>query len=693
MSFHFRPVWNSVFLVAFSLPWLTSALRAEGFQPVPQEELKMTSEPLAPGAAAIILYRQVDRADYSLDRGANGNWGGAANYQEVNLGNGHETDYYRIKVLTEEGRKYADIELPYNDETGSIVDIHARTIHPDGSIVNFDGKVVDKEVVKAKGLKIKAKTFAMPDVTVGSVLEYYYTTILAVANYNGYTAVRLRNSHWVLSEDLFTKKAVFSMLPFKGSEDTNDPTTHIRWNNFRLPQGAQPPKQGNDRVIRMEVSNVPAFQEEDYAPPENELKSRVDFTYSDDFETDPAKFWKDHGKKIYDSVEKFTGKSKAMQQAVGQIVSADDSPEVKLRKLYARVQQLRNTSYEFRKTEQEKERANQKPNFNVEDVWNRGYGDSTQLDWLFLALARAAGFEAYPVYGSERANYFFNPASMDLYSLDARFVLVKVEGKDVFCDPGAALAPFGTLPWYETGVQALRLDKDGGSWIGTPLPSSSSSRIVRRAELSLSDTGDLEGKLTVSFTGLEALERRKEQGHADDTARKKYLEDDVKSWIFSSAAQLDLTGQPDWKNSELPLTAEFKLKIPGSLSNAGKLALLPAAIFGASEKGVFQSEQRIHPMYFEYPAQKEDDVTITLPAGWQIQGVPAAQNVHAGPVLYSIKVENDKQVLNLHREFSSDLFYIPDLKLYPAVRGFFQAVRTGDEQQVVLLPGSTSAKN
>ena len=36
---------------------------AIGFQPVSADELKMTSEPKAPGAPAIILYRQVDRED------------------------------------------------------------------------------------------------------------------------------------------------------------------------------------------------------------------------------------------------------------------------------------------------------------------------------------------------------------------------------------------------------------------------------------------------------------------------------------------------------------------------------------------------------------------------------------------------------------------------------------------------------
>ncbi|HVR24542.1 MAG TPA: hypothetical protein VMU26_14605, partial [Candidatus Polarisedimenticolia bacterium] len=40
------------------------AVRAgDGLPPISPEELKMTSEALAPGAPAIILYRQVDRDD------------------------------------------------------------------------------------------------------------------------------------------------------------------------------------------------------------------------------------------------------------------------------------------------------------------------------------------------------------------------------------------------------------------------------------------------------------------------------------------------------------------------------------------------------------------------------------------------------------------------------------------------------
>src|SRR5436189_5533429 len=101
-----------------------------------------------------------------------------------------------------------------------------------------------------------------------------------------------------------------------------------------------------------------------------------------------------------------------MEQAVKENVSTGDSPEVKLQKIYARVQKIRNTSYEIEKTEQEQKRAKEKEINNVEDVWKRGYGDGYQITWLFLGLARAGGFDASPVRTATRDDHFLKPNMM-----------------------------------------------------------------------------------------------------------------------------------------------------------------------------------------------------------------------------------------------------------------------------------------
>src|SRR5262249_16241313 len=232
------------------------------------------------------------------------------------------------------------------------------------------------------------------------------------------------------------------------------------------------------------------------------------------------------------------------------------------------------------------------------DLWKKGAGNGADLTWLFLGLARAAGFEAYAVMASERRNFFFHPNEMNVRKLDANVVLVKVNGKDAFFDPGAAFTPYGLLEWPETGVQGLRLDKDGGTWIQTMVPESSASRIERLASLTLdSSTGGLEGKVTLRFTGLEAMQRRVEERNQDEADRKKFLEDEIKESI-PAACEAELTNKPDWATSSTPLVAEFNLKIPGWASSAGRRALLTIGIFSAAEKHVFDHAERVHPIYF-----------------------------------------------------------------------------------------------
>jgi hypothetical protein len=630
--------------------WKAGTVSGDEWQPISPEELKMASLPEAPGAPAVYLYRQVDRDDNTS----------------------REYNYVRIKVLSEEGRKYADIDIPFVKGNESIQNLKARTIRPDGSIANFDGKIYEKEIVKTRGLKYLAKTFTLPDVQVGSIIEYHF--------FDQMDENQLYSSHWILSEQLFTKHAKFSLKPYSGA------SLRIIWQG--LPTGITPTK-GNP--VRLEISNIDPFRSEDFMPPENELKARVDFLYSRSDEKDSIKFWKAEGKLLNESVENFVGKRKAMEQAVAVIAAASDSPEVKLQKIYMRVLQVHNTTLQVDKTEQEQKRAKEKENNNVEDVWKHGYGNGRQINWLFLAMARAAGFEANCVYLSSRNEYFFQPQSMNPGQLNGDVVAVKLNGKDAYFDPAAGYAPFGLVTWDETGVAGLRLDKEGGSWITTPIPESSSSQIARNADLRLSEDGTLQGKLKVTFSGLEALWRRVEERNEDAGSRKKFLEDQIKEYI-PMGSEVELSNKPEWNSAATTFVAEYDIKVPGWASGAGRRVLVPTALFSNSEKHLFEHADRIHSIYFSFPFQKSDDVTIELPLGWQVSSVPKPLTQDSHVVIYKLKVDENKGVLHIQRQLDMQLLML-DVKYYGALRNFFQTVRTADEQQIVLQPGSAAANN
>ena len=129
-----------------------AAWAGDKWQTPTPEELSMTAQPQVPGAAAVVLYSE-DISDDNLHM---------------------HSVYMRVKVLTESGKDYADIELPFFDQQ-VMSGISGRTIQPDGSVVNFDGKPYDKIILRNKTQKVQAKVFTLPAVSVGSILEYRYT--------------------------------------------------------------------------------------------------------------------------------------------------------------------------------------------------------------------------------------------------------------------------------------------------------------------------------------------------------------------------------------------------------------------------------------------------------------------------------------------------------------------------------------
>jgi hypothetical protein len=381
--------------------------------------------------------------------------------------------------------------------------------------------------------------------------------------------------------------------------------------------------------------------------------------------------------------------NRAMQAAVAQTLSATDPPEQKLRKLYARTLQIRNLSSERRRTTQEAERESAKDNEDVADVWKHQYGNAHQITLLFVALARAAGFEADPVALSTRNKFLFNAGMRNPSQLNTSIAAVRLGDRDIFLAPGMGLAPFGTLAWNDTAVRGLRLNESGGVWVTTPLPPSSASRLQRKAALRLTADGGLEGTVTFTFSGLDALARRLGERNEDDTERRRVLEEEVKR-DMTEGSEVTLTGTPNWADIDAPLVAVFDVKVPGWARTAGSRALIPVGIFAEANRHVFEHATRKYAVYFAYPHQLEDDVSVDLPQGWKLNSVPA-------PGGADIKIANSKWTaestptgLHLKREFSIDTLLV-NVEYYGQLQSFFQAVRrSGDEDAVVSLPAGAA---
>jgi hypothetical protein len=98
----------------------------------------------------------------------------------------------------------------------------------------------------------------------------------------------------------------------------------------------------------------------------------------------------------------------------------------------------------------------------------------------------------------------------------------------------------------------------------------------------------------------------------------------------------------------------------------------------------------VHPVYFEFPFQKSDDITIELPESMVIGNLPAPQKTPVGTVSYTLKAEKDKNTLHINRMLRIDMLIL-QVNQYAALRRFFQFVRAGDDAQVMVQPQTAEA--
>ncbi|MBV9073105.1 MAG: DUF3857 and transglutaminase domain-containing protein, partial [Acidobacteria bacterium] len=580
--------------------------------------------------------------------------------------------YYRIKILTDEGKKYADVKVAYDNAYSHVTDIKGRTIHSDGTVILFEGKALDGTMFKTKRLKILAKTFTLPDVQVGSIIEYKYT----VRTDPGWAFP----ARWSVQEDMFQKRAKFSFAPFKhevlvgglnGSE--------VGYTTY-LPQGSKIVKKYDH--FDLEVSDVPAFVEEEYSPPADDLKYRVRFYYERGDIRTVGDFWRYESRDWSDSVSKFMSRSSYIEDQARQGFAPSDSPEQKLRKIYARVQQIDNLTYKRQRSTQEQKATNYRDNKNVEDVLRQNAGYHNDLTRLFVAMARAAGVDAKVARVSTRDENFFSDQLLDFGQLNSEVALVKLDGKDVYLDPGTRFCPFGLLEWRRSGVKGLVESKGDAQFITTSFPELKNAMVQRVAAFNLAQDGSLKGKVRLVFTGQEALWRRLEENDDDDTGRTKNLEDELRQ-ILPASATIHLDDAKGWTSTEEPLDAVFSVEVPGYASSTGKRLLLTTEIFQANSKQAFVHEKRTNPVYFEYPHRTFDMVTINVPPSLQIEDLPKEHKVIEDFAGYLSHYESQGQKVVLRRQLDVAGMMFP-VNTYPRVKTFYEQVKSSDDEAAVL---------
>jgi len=651
-----------------ALASLASVAFSQQWTPPTPEELSMTSQKEVPGVPAVYLFREETTDDrlhmFSI--------------------------YTRLKVLTDRGKEYGNVELDFargHDGGGfTVEDIQGRTIHPDGTIIPFTGKPYEKLVQKTQGIKFMQKVFTMPDVEVGSIIEYRYKL--------RYSDDFLQAPDWYVQSNLWTRKChyVWTPIDLNGNIHVDlghgQTSTGVAWTPI-LPVGTEVKKTsvpGNDGMITLalDMKDIPPAPEEDFMPPTGSFTYRVLFYYSA-YRTG-EEYWKNEGKFWAKNQDKFIGPGPAVKAAVNDITLPTDTPDQKLRKIYAAIMRLENTRFTREHSSAEEKAQGFKEVHSTDDIWTRKRGSDDQLAQLFVAMARAAGMKSYVVAVTNRDRSLFIPGYLSLAQLDDLLAIVNIDGKDEYFDPGSRYCPYQHLVWKHTMADGIRQTDSGTGFVHTPGEPYTFSRTQRVANLSIDQQGSVSGTITMTYMGDPAIGWRQRSIEGDAASLERELRTSVEE-LMPQGLELKFIGVDKTLDYEQPLVANFDVK--GVLgSSTGKRVLLPGDIFVAASKPSFPHEKRDIPVYFEYPRVVQDAVLIKFPETFKVESLPASdKSMLEKSAAYTLSTESTPASFTIRRNYIlGEVVFLP--AQYANLRAFYSKMETKDQEPVVLTTAS-----
>jgi hypothetical protein len=630
--------------------------RAADWRPIKPEDLALKQSKTDPNADAEALFRDV-RIENAL-------YGAKQNVT---------TTYIRFKIFNDRGReKYSDVKIEYLGKA-NIFDVSGRTIHPDGAVIDLKKDAIfDKVEVKKGGRKVKAISFALPSVEPGSIIEYRWSQNEGEVLYR-YIPLDVQSEYPV-------DEVTFHLKPASGA--------YVSMPAMRfMPFGCDPHKGDNDNkgFTTLTVRNVPAYHVEPYSPPDRAARQWILVYYEENGNVGKDKYWSSVGKEEYGKAKEQIKVNGEIKQAAAEIVAkgANDDEKLALLAEYCR-KNIKNINGDDITTE---EGDSYKPNNNTADTFRRKEGTAQDIDFVFIALAQAAGYEARHALVADRRTFLFAPEMQSRFFLNNSDAAVQINGKWRFYDVSDEFAPPGSLTWPEQGVYALIPDSKNSEWVQTPLLTSDETKLQRIADVTLSPEGDLEGDIRELYWGNESIAWRSAHARQNNAEREEYVRAKIRERFADfELSNIKVTLAPDPKK---PVGVTYRLHVRGYAQRTGKRLFLNPAFFTAGQRAYFTEANRKNAIFFDYPWSELDTVDIHLPTGFQLDHAEKPAPFEFPPVgkyVANISMADATHTLLYRRAFLFGGNQLPsfDTKNYQTLKTVFDQVHANDEHMLTL---------
>lgn len=645
---------------------------------IPRDALEMKVYPADSSAEAVVLFDYgVSSIEYSQSQGFQ------LLFERIR----------RVKVLTEEGKRWADFTVYLykdNDQAEKISAIKGVTVNLENgkeveSKLNNDGIFKDKYNKNLDQVKV-----TLPNVKVGSVFDITYKVtsdfLINFQDWDFQTTIPVAWSEYraEIPEYFIYDKYMQGYLAATVNEHTTaagaitlTSVSTSRGSGFGAP--ATGSRTQSDRIdytldkFRWVVSEAPAFKDEPYLTTRNDYISKINFELATiKLPGQPVKHvlgsWEEVNKRYSDSQD-FYGEvtGNGFLRKIAEEATAGTTTTAE--KIAAVVNYVKTSVVWNGETRITAEH-------NLRQVLSDKKGSSAEINLLIASMLEKLGINVRPVMLSTREHGFVREGTPAAQQFNYSVCLARWEDKQILIDATNPYLPLGFLPARCLNGRGMAVSPQGLEWITLSAPTK--TRSVINADLELSPDGVLTGTIMLDYTGYEAADKRKDYLTDGD---EKYIKD------YLGTRQWQLSGSEftNAKNIGENFKEKHKVVINEHISMAGDVMYMNPFIDGQWISNPFKSESRQYPVDFGNPFDEVYTMRLKLPPGMVVDELPAPKVfVMPGNVaryIFSSTVNGDLVSITSMLSVNRSLFVTED---YAGLREFCHQMVAKQTEQIVI---------
>ena len=557
--------------------------------------------------------------------------------------------HVRIKILSKKGLDYANVELPLykgKDKAETIIHIEASAFNLDGTSSKETMLDVKNVFTENRNKFWDLKKFAIPNVRVGTVIEFQYT-LESPFIFNFRTWPFQMDIPKIYSEYWATIPSNYKYnISIKGFVPLSKNEAELVRECFTPGGGIR----SDCARYRWAMKDIPAFVEEDYMTAKSNFLSTVNFELSEvvHFDGRKDKFtkeWKDVDAELrYDDrfgLQIKRGKD-LLEDRVDVLLAGETDPLQRARRIFDFIKNW----YQWDET------YGFMSEFGLKKALDKKLGNVGDINLSLIAALKFAGLDVEPLILSTRSNGL--PIEIHPVLSDFNYVIAKlnINGKVYLLDATDDFLPFGLIPDRCLNGKGRVFGEKESYWYD--LKPSDRARHLSMISLQLDQAGVIKGTIQITYSGYDALDER-----------KKIIKKTEKEYIASFNQKLNsleikkhVIENLDDLTKPLVVKLEVEIQAYDGL-NASHFLFNPFLIDGWKENP-FKSSERLFPVDFGPPMEQVMIFNLTYPEEFDVTDLPEKVGVSlpnaGGRYIYNVQKTGNQLTVNSSLQIARTVF-------------------------------------